>query len=952
MWKIRRFMPLALVAIMVMVSATCAHLYQAGRGPGVWHRKPVKISSLSLRQQIAQLIMVRIEGYYYSSDSDYRNDLIQWVSRDQVGGLITFRGSVDGTFTNLEDFQRMAPVPLLIAADLERGLGQQVAGGTAFPSNMAIAATFNEQNAYEQGRITALEARALGIQITFSPVMDVNNNPDNPIINFRSYSDDPAMVARMGSAFIRGAQDYGLVACAKHYPGHGNTSTDSHTSLPLIPGNREDFERMELVPFKAANAVGVKMIMSGHIAVPGIDKSNRPATQSEIITNGLLREGLGYDGIIITDGMEMGSISGSNWSGEAAIQALKAGNDIILLPLYVAQTIDAIEEAVLDGRISKERLEASVNRVLKLKEELGLYEERGRLTRENIRLKVGLAESNATALRIAQESITLVKDDQHLIPFKPGRGQTLTHILVSMDDDLKERTRPFWRNVEYTQGNSRVKTIFVNEELTQSRIKELVSQARKTTRTLVTALVRIRMDKGESTIDPTHQKLLDALGRARVKYAVVSFGSPYLPNLKPIPAYLVGYGYWAGSMTALADALYGRAPITGRLPITLGKQYPRGHGLKREGRPTVFGAARGAYDFKEAYTVLDSAIHQKIAPGAQVFIARGGMVVADTAFGRHTYDAGAAPVTTESIFDLASVTKVLVGGTVAMHLAERRFIVLDEPVKNYFPAFQGKWKDRVTIRHLLTHSSGLPAYKRYWELGIKPDEVLDDILATELEYEPGAKYVYSDLGMILFTRLAERSTGLSLEEMAREWVFAPLRMEHTGYNPPPEWYDRIVPTEVDAENRRGLIRGEVHDGNCCFLGGVTAHAGAFTKASQLAKLGQMMLDGGMIYGRWVAQEETVAAFTTDQEMPTGSGRALAWRMASSTRHAGDLFSASAFGHTGYTGASIWIDPERQLVVVLLTNRVHPTRERGGHGDMRQAFHNALVRAVDSGSHVS
>lgn len=952
MWKISRLFSLVFLAAVILISATCAHLFRADRGSSVWHRKPVRAGELNLRQQIAQLIMVRIEGYYYSGDSNYRNDLIRWVSQDQVGGLITFRGSVDGTFTNLEDFQRIAPVPLLIAADLERGVGQQIQGGTAFPSNMAIAATFNEQNAYEQGRITALEARALGIHVTFSPVMDVNNNPDNPIINFRSYSDDPAMVARMGSAFIRGAQDHGLVACAKHYPGHGNTSTDSHTSLPLIPGDREDFERMELVPFKAANAVGVKMVMSGHIAVPGIDKSNRPATQSEIITNGLLREEMGYEGVIITDGMEMGAISGGNWTGEATIRAIEAGNDIILLPLYVDQTIDAVEEAVLNGRISKDRLEESVNRVLKLKNELGLYEERGQLSRENIRQKVGLAESNATAMRIAQESITLVKDDLNLIPFKPGRGQTLTHILISMDDEFKERTRPFWRNVEITQGNRRVNSIFVNEELTPSRIKELVSEARKTTRTLVTALVRIRMDKGESTIDPTHQKLLDALGRAKVKYAVVSFGSPYLPNLKPIPAYLAGYGYWAGSMTALADALYGRAPISGRLPVTLGEQYPRGHGLKREGRPTVFGDARGTYDFEDAYTALDSAIHQKITPGAQVFIARDGMVVADTAFGRHTYDADALPVTTESIFDLASVTKVLVGGTLAMRLTERRFIVRDEPVKNYFPSFQGKWKDRVTIRHLLTHSAGLPAYKRYWELGIKPDEVLNDILATELEYEPGTAYVYSDLGMILFTRLAEMSTGLPLEEMAREWVFAPLRMEHTGYNPPPEWYDRIVPTEVDAENRNGLIQGEVHDGNCFYLGGVTAHAGAFTMARQLAKLGQMMLDGGMIYGRWVAQEETVAAFTTEQEMPAGSGRALAWRMASSTSHAGDLFSASAFGHTGYTGTSIWIDPERQLVVVLLTNRVHPTRERGGHGDMRQAFHNAVVRAIDAGSHVS
>ncbi|MCK4577270.1 MAG: beta-N-acetylglucosaminidase, partial [Candidatus Marinimicrobia bacterium] len=275
MWKTNRFAVLLVGAALM----ACTPGAQPTAGGPRLHRKPVSAEDLSLRQQIAQMIMVRIEGHYYSAENEYHSDLVRWVGRDQVGGLITFRGSVDGTFTNLQELQRLAPVPLLVAADFERGVGQQIHGATRFPSNMALAATWNADNAYDQGRVTALEARALGAHVVFAPVMDVNNNPANPIINFRSYSDDPALVAKMGSAFIRGAQEHGLIPCAKHYPGHGNTATDSHTSLQVIPGQRSELDNMELMPFKTAVEAGVKMVMSGHIAVPGLDESGRPASQ-------------------------------------------------------------------------------------------------------------------------------------------------------------------------------------------------------------------------------------------------------------------------------------------------------------------------------------------------------------------------------------------------------------------------------------------------------------------------------------------------------------------------------------------------------------------------------------------------------------------------------------------------------------------------------------------------
>lgn len=943
MWKIRVVVVFSMVALAVL---SCVHAPRPVTVPDEWHRKPVEVQDLSLREQVAQLIIVRIEGFFYSADNGHRQKVEKWVAKDQVGGLITFRGSADGTFTNLQRFQRLAPIPLLVVSDFEQGVGQQIEGATRFPSNMAVAATSNEQNAYEQGRVTALEARALGVHVTLAPVMDINNNPGNPIINFRAYSDDPGIVTRMGTAFIKGAQDHGLLACAKHYPGHGNTATDSHTSLPLIPGRRESLEQMELAPFKAAAEAGVKIVMTGHIAVPGLDDSNLPATQSNKITEGILRGEYGYEGLIVTDGMEMGAITGGNWTGEAGVRALEAGNDMILLPLYVDQTIDAIVQAVKTGRLSKERIEASVNRVLKLKEELGLYDERQHLQREDIQHQVGVAEFGASARRITKESITLVKDDLNLIPIKLNRRTTLTHILISMDDDLKDRTLSFSRDVTETVGNRRVKTYFVNDKLSAARIKELVSEAKSSKLTLLTALVRIHMDKGVSTIDPTHHELLQALSKAKVKFVVASFGSPYLPSLEPIPTYLCAYAYGDLSMRAMANAVFGRADITGRLPVHLDQKYLRGHGLRRDASFSAFdGKKTELVDFREAYAVLDSAIQEKITPGAQVCITQKGYVLTDTAFGYFTYDEGASAVTTESIYDLASVTKVLVGGTLAMELTDSRYLVLDEPVWHYLPAFRGEWKDRVTTRHLLTHSSGLPPFLQFWKLHSKPEKVLDMILKTDLEFEPGTRYQYSDLGMILFTTIAELTTGQDLATLANDGVFTPLMMQSTAYNPPEDWLERIVPTEYDGEIRKALVRGTVHDENTYFMGGVSAHAGAFAPANQLASLGMLYLNGGVIFGRRLVKEETIDAFIQPQNLPEGSGRALCWQMASSTGHAGDLFSESTFGHTGFTGTSIWIDPESELIVVLLTNRVHPSRERGGMLQIRRRFHNEVARAI-------
>ena len=437
-------------------------------------QSPASISHLTLREKIAQMIMVRIRGDYYHSEHWYRNSLENWIKNDGIGGVITFGGSIHGTYYNIQQFQKWAKYPLLVAADYERGLGQWMGGGTLFPTNMAIAATGDSSLAYEQGRITALEARALGVHVSFSPVMDINNNPENPIINFRAYSDNRETVSKFGSAFIQGAQDNGLVACAKHFPGHGNSDIDSHTSLPTISGSRAELDSLELYPFRTAVGVGIKMIMVGHIALPGLDESGDPASHSVAITTDLLRKEMGFDGIIITDGMEMGGLTQMTWAGESAVRAVEAGVDILLLPMDVKHTINSLVEAVQSGRISEKRINESVEKIWYIKAEAGLLSGAAQPPFSELETIIGIPKHQNKASEIARKSITLVKDENNRLPLHPENIDSLAHIILSLDDGARGYVKSFSSDIIRTHGH--VKEIFVNDPLSDLGRQDILKQ--------------------------------------------------------------------------------------------------------------------------------------------------------------------------------------------------------------------------------------------------------------------------------------------------------------------------------------------------------------------------------------------------------------------------------------------------------------------------------------------
>ena len=904
---------------------------------------------LDLKKKIAQLVMVRIRSDFYNSESSYKRKLKKWISKDGVGGVILFHGNgnIHGTYHNIQNFQSWAKTALLVASDLERGLAQQLGtGATSFPHPMAIAATGDTLLSYKQGNITAREGLSVGIHVVFSPIMDVNNNPENPIINIRAYSDDPEMVSVFGLSFIKGIQDAGAIACPKHFPGHGNTSTDSHTSLPVIPGSREDLERMELYPFKKAIDAGVKMMMIAHLAIPGLDSSGTPSSHSKIISTDLLKHEMGFDGIVVTDGLEMSSMTNNFSAGEACIRSIEAGSDILLLPINVDQAIISIYDAVLSGRISEERINESVKKIWKMKMELGILKNSS-IDWSDIENNVGLSEHKKTAQYIANKSITLVKNEKNLIPLKATRLKKITHLILTTDDDGNRTLSTFSKDLSRTHRN--VEKILIDYKLNNKRIDSIIDDIKGSSVVIVSMLIRIRGDKGESTIDESHALLLKRMKEEKIPTVGISFGSPYLPSYESLDAYICTYGYGSTSIKAAANALWGRSNIEGKLPITLSEKYKRGHGIEIKKRKFSFDINKDSYNLKFAWDIINQGISSKIFPGAQILVVKDNKLISQKSFGKLSYDENSRVVNNSTIYDIASITKVLSVTPIAMKLIGQKKLSLGHTLEQYYPSLYGKPNGKITIKHLLTHSSGLKPFIEFYKQdpNIQKEQMLYNIFSSSLDYNPGDKHQYSDLGIIILMDIIEKVSQSSLDNLCERWVFDPIRMKNTSYNPSDSIKDNIAPTEIDDYFRNRVLLGEVHDENAYLLNGVSGHAGIFSNSYDLAKYAQLFLNGGIWLGNRVLSYDKIQEFSTRQELPPGSDRALGWDTPSRNGRssAGDYFSEHSYGHLGFTGTSLWIDQEKNIIIVLLTNRVHPTRENGGMYTIRRKFHTEIMKAI-------
>ena len=1043
------------------------------------------VAGLTLREAVAQLVIPWIPGGYASeSDPDFR-ELLGWVE-EGLGGVSISIGVPDAYVAKLNRLQSRARIPLLVTSDFENGgPGMRInhsyaipsllpqGGGTSFPPTMAFGAAGDEDLVFEYGRITAEEARAVGVHWLFAPVLDVNSNPDNPVINVRSFGEDPEAVGRLGAAFIRGARAGGALTTAKHFPGHGDTRTDSHIELPVIGADRERLDRVELVPFRMAIDAGVDAVMTAHVAVPGVLGDDRPATMSSLFMTELLRGEMGFGGLLFTDALRMGAITEGYGAGEAAVLALEAGSDVLLAPDGIGATIDAVTGAVRSGRVPRERIDASVRRLLAAKARLGLHRDGGRTDPDAVAEGVGTAEHRAVAERAAAASLTLVRDRDRVLPL--ASGSRVLSVTYARPGDLLAGTTFDAGLREHSGGLS---TARVGPDTPWAFYDSLLYAARTADAVVLGAYVPPRSGVGSVGVPAAFRAFVEGLHRdGDIRVAVLSFGSPYLLSAFPdAGTYLVAWGGWEVSQRAAARAVTGAAPITGRLPISIPPLHSAGEGLDRdlsrlaeeavdEARPDPLreagfvpgaraagraaegpagaeratggpglwrggvalpecthtpagalaeppaggavdprvdarrsgdeaaqGAASPPPDLADTYcrvghtaasprevdparvgmsadslATLDdfilAALADSAASGAALAVARRGQLVRLRGYGRLDWDRDAPPVTPASIFDLASLTKVVGTTSAVMILAQRGLITLDDPVTDHLPWWDDgdPAKARVTIRHLLLHRAGLPPFRRFF-LDMEGRGAYEDAIgALPLDHPPGDRTVYSDIGLMTAAFIVEAVSGKPLDAFLRDELWRPLGMADTGFTPAPALWDRVATTELDESYRGFHVHGVVHDENAYAIGGVAGHAGLFSSARDLAVFVQMMLDRGVaapcradpvsglpchrprfgpvsIFG-----QGRVDRFTRRQSEE--STRALGWDTPSERSSAGDYFSARSFGHTGYTGTSLWIDPVRELAVVLLTNRVNPTRENSGHVPLRRGVHDRVARAI-------
>jgi len=918
------------------------------------------LNKMMLDEKIGQLLLVTYYGGFISSESDAYRELVHQVDQNHVGGFIVVtRGSPLGivesevypTAVLANQLQRHAKIPLLIAADFERGTALRLREGTSFPDAMAVAAAGTPKDAYTMGRITALEARAAGVHWIFAPVADVNSNPDNPIINIRSFGEDSQRVAEFVSAFVRGVEENGALATAKHFPGHGDTASDSHLDLPVVYGDRKRLDSVELVPFRAAIEAGVSSIMTAHLAVPAIEPDRVPATLSPRILTDLLRKDLGFNGLVVTDALNMGGVTRIAAPGEAAVRSFLAGADVLLMPPVPDAAFEALKTAVRTGRIPRSRLDESVRRILRAKARLGLHRER-LVPLEGLNAKFGLPDWSQAAQEMSDRGVTLLRDTTRQLPLDATRPARALLVVIAGDPDpypgadLEDEIRPRVDSLQVVRADTRF-----------ARVSAIHIPPPETYDVAIAALfVRVVDRKGTIGLPEDQSALLNQLFASGKPVVVVGFGNPYLIERFPnSTTWLAVFGNSDVSQRSAARALFGQVAISGRLPVGIpgleGGGLKAGEGLAVPANPMRLWPASDSVKarLKPAFDVVERAVANGTLPGGVLAVGHHGQLVVHP-FGRQIYGAQFTPERTGAIDDLGSLGESLVTAFLLARLTETSAegaALLDAPIERYLPEWPSgpspEWRHKVTIRHLLTHRSGFPAHLGASRTFSTRSERLATVLAEPLATEPGTKEIYSPLGFILLGEIIERMTGKPLGALAEQQLFVPLQMKDSTYRPGKGPLAQVGPAESPSTHYQRRSHAE----RAFPIGGIAGHAGLLSTASELAAFSQMLLNGGIYAHHRFLRRSTIVEFTGPQPL-LANARTLGGAAPGQNSPSGHYFSPRSFGETDYTGSWLWIDPAKDLFVILLKNRVSPGREDHKAEELLPAVHEAVIEALGLG----
>jgi beta-N-acetylhexosaminidase len=874
-------------------------------------RADALLASMSVPEKAGQLfvswILARADG-----QDETRARLRQQIAELGLGGVIVSLGRADEAIALVASLQRQSKVPLLFASDFEGGVAARLQGGCDLGNQMLVGATGLTRLSRAMGEITGDEARALGIPWVLAPVLDVNSNPDNPIINVRSFGEDPAAVARLGCAFAQGVRSRGALPCGKHFPGHGDVSTDSHLALPTVPGDGARLRAVELLPFARASQQGLESVMTGHLAVPGLGEDPAlPATLSGKVLGDVLRGELGFRGLVVTDALEMGGVKNAFAPGEVAVRALLAGADVLLMPPDPRLARDAVVAAVAAGRVPVARLDDAVHRLLAAKERLGLLGDGPHGPADDWAQRLDTEAGRRTADEIAARGVTLVRDPRALLPLARGAAWTVVSLTDrAAGDAAREPARDPGGEAladELRAQGVRVAAA-VAADLDAEQLAAATAAMRSAERLVVALHVRVREFAGAIAVPPPIVAALAAVPAA-TPLAVVSFGSPYaLRQLSADATALCVYTPGARRERAVARALAGGA-ITGRLPVAIPGVAAAGTGLTqlpgvelRSVAPEVEGvdaALPQAID-----ELLAAAVGEGLFAGAVCMVARRGRIVATVANGRYRCDASAPPVRIDTPWDLDALTETCALLPAVLQLAARGRLRLDERVQERLPAFAGSAVGGATLRQLLAHSAPVPAAGAL-DRGLRGRQAILDALAHagNGDATTGDGGADQRAAGLLAAAMVEAASGQPFDAFVRDAVWQPLGMSGACFVPAGGPPAQAPPTD-DRVERGGIVQGRARDDLAWALGGVSGHAGMFATAGDVLRIGVALLASG----RGVLP----AALVRDE--------VLAKPAAAAARGLGVVREDDgAFGGIGATGTSLWCDPRRDVCVVLLAN---------------------------------
>jgi len=950
-------------------------------------------NTLSDDERIAQLMVIRTSTVSDGKAIFYDAQTNELIKKYNVGAVCLFQGTSQQQAALVNRIQAMAKTPVMVCVDGEWGLGMRFSDVQNFPYQLTMGAVHDAETVYQVGRAIADQCRRIGIHVNYAPSVDINNNANNPVIGVRSFGEDKYKVALFGTRIMQGMQDAGVMACAKHFPGHGDVDVDSHLDLPVIRKSMSQLTDLELFPFKEIFSKGVGSVMVAHLAIPAIDSTpNKPTSISYNNITNLMRTEMGYKGLTFTDALEMQGVKKFYPDGEASVQSIIAGNDMLCLPGSVPQSIDKIKQAITEGRLSWENIYAKCKRVLLSKydyvvgktQKIDTTNITADLNKNIIPLRKLVAENALTALKIESGffplPVTPVVAPQAVAPQNPvpppvakkGRKNKKvapvadTVVVATVPKPMAEVAYIAMNTKDETELGNQLKTAINADIINAANTAGFLTKAKNYKRIIVSLHGIARYPKNNFGIPANIIKNIHDIEAANPNTLVMVFGNCYaIKNFCNTKSLVVCYEDDSVFQAAAAGYLLGKNKAKGTLPVTVCDNFKYGSGIvtrtEIESDNPINLGLKGAVKMSWIIdSIANSAIRQKATPGCVVTVLKSGKLAFQKAYGYQNYDS-TLPITNSTIYDLASVTKISATNVAVMKLWEEGKLDLKKKIADYLPWLNGSNKANLTVENLLLHQAGMVSYIPFYRAVIdkngKPDSAWFsntvtpgfDITVADSLYMKNAwrdtmysriktsavvtndvQYVYSDNDFILMGDIVAGLTGMPLNEYVKKTFYDPLGMVTTGFKPFEHFANsEVAPSEYEKQFRRQLLHGYVHDPGAAMFGNVAGHAGLFSNGYDLAILYQMLLNGGYMNGKQYLKKSTIDWFTSyhtpisrrgmgfdkPEKNNTVLGAAKAYPNISVSR--------LTYGHTGYTGTCVWVDPQYDLIYIFLSNRVTP-----------------------------